>query len=49
MREDISPLFDKLAAGKAAPFTYHGRVDYVSHQGSQPMSVILRLVDPLVT
>ena len=36
---------NKLAAGKAAPFTYHGRVLYESHQGSQPMSVVLRLQD----
>ena len=33
----------KLAAGKAAPFTYHGRVVYQSHQGSQPMGAVLRL------
>jgi hypothetical protein len=32
-----------LAAGKAAPFTYHGRVVYESHQGSQPMSVVFGL------
>ena len=30
---------NKLAAGKAAPFVYYGPVDYVSHQGSEPMSV----------
>jgi hypothetical protein len=35
----------KLPTGKAAPFTYHGRVLYESHQGSQPMSVVLRLQD----
>jgi superfamily II DNA or RNA helicase/HKD family nuclease/SOS-response transcriptional repressor LexA len=34
---------NKLAAGKAAPFTYHGRVVYQSHQGSQPMSVVFVL------
>jgi hypothetical protein len=34
---------NKLAAGKAAPFTYHGRVVYESHQGSQPMSVVFGL------
>jgi superfamily II DNA or RNA helicase/HKD family nuclease/protein-L-isoaspartate O-methyltransferase len=33
----------KLAAGKGAPFVYHGRVHYESHQGSQPMSVVFRL------
>jgi superfamily II DNA or RNA helicase/SAM-dependent methyltransferase/SOS-response transcriptional repressor LexA len=30
----------KLAGGKAAPFVYHGRVKYESHQGSEPMSVV---------
>jgi hypothetical protein len=34
---------NKLAAGKAASFTYHGRVVYQSHQGSQPMSVVFGL------
>jgi len=34
---------NKLAAGKAAPFTHHGRVLYHSHQGSQPMSVVFGL------
>jgi hypothetical protein len=34
---------NKLAAGKAAPFTYHGLVLYQSHQGSQPMSVVFGL------
>jgi superfamily II DNA or RNA helicase/HKD family nuclease/SOS-response transcriptional repressor LexA len=34
---------NKLAAGKAAPFTYYGRVVYQSHQGSQPMSVVFGL------
>jgi superfamily II DNA or RNA helicase/SAM-dependent methyltransferase/SOS-response transcriptional repressor LexA len=34
---------NKLAAGKAAPFNYHGRVLYESHQGSKPMSVVFRL------
>ncbi len=33
----------KLAAGKAAPFTYHGRLLFESHQGSQPMNVIFQL------
>ncbi len=33
----------KLSAGKGAPFTYHGKVNYVSHTGSGPMSVIFRL------
>ena len=27
------------SAGKAAPFTYHGPVNYLSHTGSQPMAV----------
>jgi hypothetical protein len=34
---------NKLAAGKAAPFTYHSRMVYQSHQGSQPMSVVFKL------
>lgn len=33
----------KLAGGKAAPFLYHGRATYESHQGSGPMSVVFRL------
>ena len=33
----------KLAAGKAAPFTYHGRVRYQSHEGSRPMSIVFGL------
>ena len=31
----------KLAGGKAAPFVYHGRVRYLRHEGSGPMSVVL--------
>lgn len=33
----------KLAGGKAAPFVYHGRATYESHQGSAPMSVVFRV------
>ena len=33
----------KLAAGKAAPFVYFGPVNYQSHQGSEPMSVVFTL------
>jgi hypothetical protein len=33
----------KLAAGKAAPFVYHGQARYRSHTGSQPMSVIFEV------
>ena len=33
----------KLAVGKAATFTYHGRVLYQSHQGSRPMSIVFGL------
>jgi superfamily II DNA or RNA helicase/SAM-dependent methyltransferase/SOS-response transcriptional repressor LexA len=33
----------KLAGGKAAPFTYYGRVIYESHQGSGPVSVVFSL------
>jgi superfamily II DNA or RNA helicase/HKD family nuclease/SOS-response transcriptional repressor LexA len=34
---------NKLLNGKAAPFHYYGEVDYVSHEGSKPMSVIWKL------
>ncbi|EIM31451.1 DNA/RNA helicase, superfamily II [Leptothrix ochracea L12] len=33
----------KLLTGKGAPFVYHGRVTYQSHQGSQPMSIQFRV------
>jgi hypothetical protein len=33
----------KLEAGKAAPFVYHGRVNYQSHVGSNPMSVTFKI------
>lgn len=33
----------KLGGGKAAPFVYHGRATYESHQGSRPVSVVFRL------
>lgn len=33
----------KLAGGKAAPFIYHGRVTYRTHQGSEPMSVVFEV------
>jgi hypothetical protein len=32
----------RLAGGKSAPFVYHGRVTYESHQGSGPMSVVFK-------
>ncbi len=32
----------KLHNGKAAPFTYHGTMDYQSHEGQKPMNVILK-------
>ena len=32
----------KLAGGKAAPFVYQGQVTYQSHQGSGPMSFVLK-------
>jgi hypothetical protein len=35
----------RLAAGKAAPFVYHGRVTVRTHSGSRPMTVILDLID----
>ncbi|TGN41183.1 DUF3427 domain-containing protein [Marinobacter confluentis] len=34
---------NKLRNGKAAPFTYFGPVDYQSHDGSEPMSVVFKL------
>lgn len=33
----------RLRHGKAAPFTYYGPVEYQSHEGSGPMSVIFKL------
>ena len=36
---------NKLENGKAAPFTYHGRVRYQKHTGSKPMSVDFELMD----
>ncbi|NWO07380.1 MAG: DUF3427 domain-containing protein, partial [Alteromonadaceae bacterium] len=33
---------NKLLNKKAAPFTYYGKMDYQSHEGSRPMSVILK-------
>ena len=38
---------NKLASGKAAPFQYMGEVNYESHTGSKPMSVVWRLDKPL--
>lgn len=34
---------NKLSGGKAASFLYYGPIDYVSHQGSEPMSVTFTL------
>ena len=36
----------KLRGGKAAPFIYYGPVEYQSHEGSAPMSVVLKLAAP---
>ena len=33
----------KLSGGKAAPFTYHGKVRYQAHEGSNPMNVTFGL------
>ena len=33
--------------GSAAPYTYLGPVDYVSHTGSKPMNVVCKLDDPI--
>lgn len=38
---------NKLAGGKAAPFIYQGRAKYVSHEGSQPMSVVFEVGNTL--
>jgi SOS-response transcriptional repressor LexA len=35
----------KLNAGKAAPFTYYGKVRYRSHSGANPMSIIFKLTE----
>lgn len=35
----------KLENGKGAPFVYHGKVQYQSHTGSSPMSVIFKLTE----
>lgn len=35
----------KLENGKGAPFVYHGKVQYQSHTGSNPMSVVFKLTD----
>jgi len=36
----------KLGANKkAAPFTYYGKLEYLSHTGSKPMSVLFKLLD----
>jgi len=34
---------NKLRNGKAAPFTYYGPVEYQSHEGSGPMSVVFKV------
>ncbi len=34
---------NRLRNGKAAPFTYYGPVEYQSHEGNAPMSVIFKL------
>ena len=36
---------NKLRNGKAAPFIYHGPVEYKSHEGSAPINVLFRMVD----
>jgi hypothetical protein len=37
----------KLSNGKAAPFHFYGEVDYMSHEGSKPMSVVWELKSPV--
>lgn len=39
----------KLPNGLAAPFAFLGPVDYVSHEGSRPVSIIWRLRTPMPT
>lgn len=34
---------NKLRNGKAAPFTYYGEVEYQSHTGSAPISVVFKI------
>lgn len=34
----------KLESGKGAPFVYHGPVTYQSHTGSNPMSVVFKIL-----
>ena len=34
---------DEKRAGRTMPYTFLGPIDYVSHQGSRPMSIIWRL------
>ena len=38
---------NKLEAKKAAPFYYCGTMDYLSHKGEKPMSVITKLNNEL--
>ena len=40
---------NKLSGGKASPFYYLGKLDYQSHQGEAPMSVIWKLQTALPT
>lgn len=35
----------KLRMKKAAPFTFHGEVNYVKHEGEKPMSVTWKLIN----
>ena len=37
----------KLTADKAAPFIYYGQVNYLGHQGSEPMSISFSLEKPV--
>lgn len=39
---------ERLASGKASPFTYHGKVFYRSHQGSGPINVIFDVPNAVV-
>lgn len=37
----------KDASGKAAPFMYLGKMNYVRHYGNRPVSIVWKLEDPM--
>lgn len=49
---DYTPLLfvrdtRKLASGKSSPYVFLGKCEYVSHEGSRPMSILWRLHSPV--